>query len=101
MYARAARVLKLALPLLLLAWSPAALADLLPSPERPPWNEEPPPMPQPRPEEDEESSALFAVAAALAAGAWAMSRHRRLRPPAATRPRAAFAPPMSRGAGRA
>jgi hypothetical protein len=77
---RAARWLPLALSaVLLLSASPAA-ADILPEPQRPPWNEEPAPMPEPPPDDGAARGALVLVAAALAAGAWAVSRRRRARP---------------------
>lgn len=83
MIARVLRAL-LAVSALLLAWAPSALADVLPDPQRPPWNEEPAPMPEPPPDDAAGRGALVLLAALAAVGA--MYRHRRLRPaPAAHR----------------
>lgn len=74
------------LPLLLVTatvmLSAAAQADLIPSPERPAWNEEPPPMPEPPPEKELDRRAIPLVLLGLlaAAGAAAVAQRRRAPP---------------------
>lgn len=82
------------LPLLLVAApltlaAPTALADILPEPQRPAWNEEPPPMPEPPPEKELDRRAIPLVLLGLiaAAAAAAVAQRRRAQPGAIRRAR--------------
>ena len=73
------RLLSVALGLAALTMAPAGRADVPPSPQRPAWDQEPPPLPPPPPEKELERAALIAfavLAVALAARAARVQRHR-------------------------
>jgi hypothetical protein len=76
MLARRVHALALALGLLTVAAAPAARADILPPPERPTWDQHPPPLPEPPPEKDLERTLLATLAGlALLGATWARVRH--------------------------
>lgn len=74
MLSRRAHAVALAFGLVAVA-APPAHADVLPPPERPTWDQHPPPLPEPPPEKDMERAALAALAClALLGAAWARGR---------------------------
>ena len=67
--------LALALGLMAVAAAPAARADILPPPQRPTWDQHPPPLPEPPPKKDLERAALATLAGlALLGAAWTRVR---------------------------
>ena len=72
---RRVRIVALALGLVTVAAAPAARADILPPPQRPTWDQHPPPLPEPPPEKDLERAALATLAGlALLGVVWARAR---------------------------
>jgi hypothetical protein len=58
---------------------PAASSDILPSPERPTWDQESPPEPEPPPERPLESTLVFGLSVGVIAVGFAIARGRRQR----------------------
>jgi hypothetical protein len=75
MLPRRVQVLAVALGLVAVAAAPVVRADVLPPPQRPTWDQHPPPLPEPPPEKDLERTALATLAGlALLGAAWTRAR---------------------------